>query len=158
MRQHQPDTFYGAGEEGLHALTHTADWEGGQTVYRPRLTVPVPWEQAHPYAVVSRLDPTTKGSWPSAPVEEVDPRGLRASQRALTTSGLEHYFNHSGSDFADLYDKTRGPSNLLPLVYRSTDAGYPHDILLSGHHRATTALLRGQQLRARVVRGGLTSR
>lgn len=91
-------------------------------------------------------------------MEEVDPRSLRASQRGLTTAGLEHYYNQPGRDFADLYDKTRSSSNLLPLVYRSTDAGYPHNILLSGHHRAAASLLRGMPLRARVVTGGLTPR
>lgn len=153
VRQHRPEALFGSGEAGLEALFHTAEWEGGGTVLQPRLTTPVPWERADDYSVMRRLDPKVRGSWPQATMQDVDPRGLRASQRALQSGGVEHYFHGQGDE--QLFDKTRGPSNLHPIVYRSTDPSYPHDIILSGHHRAASALLHGQQLRALVVQGGL---
>jgi len=152
VRQHRPEALFGAGEAGLEALSHTAEWEGGKTVLQPRLTTSVPWERADDYSVMRRLDPKVRGSWPNADIQDVDPRTLRASQRALTSAGVEHYFRNGEEQ---LFDKSRGPSNVHPIVYRSTDPSYPHDILLSGHHRAASALLHGQQLRALVVTGGL---
>lgn len=154
VRSHRPEVLFGSGEGGLEALSHTAEWEDGKTALQPKLTTSVPWEQVHP-EIERRLDPKVRGSWGSAPTEEVDPRQLRATQRGLTTAGVEHYYRQQHPDNADLFDKTRGPSNLTPIVYRSTDPTYPHDILLSGHHRATSALLHGRQFRALVVQGGL---
>ena len=157
VRKHHPDLLWGSGEPGLHALTHVqTGWtaEHGNE-FEESLTASVPWEQA-PTDIMRRLDPAVRGSWPSAPMEEVDPANLKASQRALTGAGMRHYFG--ATDFAQLHDVNRGPSNLHPIVYRSTDPAYPHDILLSGHHRAAASLLMGRPLRALVVTGGLLPR
>lgn len=161
IRAHRADELYGSGDEGLFALTHSQtdyDVSARSPVFESRLTTPVPWRQAHPHTVVRRLDPSAEHSWGSAPMKEVDPRDLHATQRALTTGGLQHYYESSSRDFSDLFDKNRGQSNLHPIVYRSIDPSYPHDILLSGHHRAAVSLLKGRPLRALVVTGALMPR
>lgn len=157
IRKNNPSALYGEGEHALHALTHTQDYGAGGVEYHPRNTTPVPWPQAHPHSIVRQLDPKVRGSWGSAPMEEVDPRSLHASQPSLTSTGLEHYFG--AKDFDQLHDTTRGASNLHPIVYHlERPRQEAMNVLLSGHHRAATALMRGNPLKALVVRGGLAQR
>jgi hypothetical protein len=83
---------------------------------------------------------------------DVDPRRLRSSQPAVTRDGVSHYLNSrqwemTGATYADQHNV----GNQYPTVYRrSRDS---EQVLLSGHHRATAALMRGEPLRARMVEG-----
>jgi hypothetical protein len=83
-------------------------------------------------------------------LEEVDPRELSCTQGGLQRPavvfylGIEHRL--TGEPFAN---KTNA-GNRHPVVYRRDDGT---TMILSGHHRATAALLRAEPLRARVLEG-----
>lgn len=81
---------------------------------------------------------------------EIDPRGLRSTQPALTRPGVAYYLTRAyvttGRTYAD-YDRT---ANRYPVVYRREDG---QDLIISGHHRAAAALLDGCPLSARLVGG-----
>lgn len=85
--------------------------------------------------------------------ESVDPRLLMATQTGVTNRGMKYYMNpendyeRHGATFAD-----RGNiGNRHPVIYQNDDIGAR--FLLSGHHRATAAILRGTPLHAVVVHG-----
>jgi hypothetical protein len=85
---------------------------------------------------------------PDHPVRHVDPRYLHASQPWVTRAGVDYYmtpeYERTGETFADQND----PGNQRPVVVRDV-AG--RNRLLSGHHRAVSALLKGKQFRALYV-------
>lgn len=91
--------------------------------------------------------------------EKVDPRYLRATQPHLVRAALNHYL----TGHEDLYADEHNAGNKTPVVYaRNNRDGNPDmpnwwtdedHIILSGHHRAAAALLRGEQFNAIVVRG-----
>jgi len=74
----------------------------------------------------------------------------------VTRSGVEHYmqgdYERTGQTYADAHQA----GNRFPVIYnRHNEAtGTTESLILSGHHRATKALLRGEQLRSIVVSGG----
>lgn len=74
-----------------------------------------------------------------------DPRTLKATQGQLTYAGVSHYLKSS-----TLYADSHQAGNQHPVVYHR---GEDH-LLLSGHHRAAKALLRGEQFDAIHVTGG----
>jgi hypothetical protein len=82
---------------------------------------------------------------PSAHMREMDPRHLHANQPWVTHQGVSYYmgerYHETGETFADMHVA----SNRWPIVYSDTRG---RNIVLSGHHRATAALLRGEQFRA----------
>lgn len=84
-------------------------------------------------------------------LKEYDPRTLHATQPMVTRAGVAHYLNtdqfeQHGETFAD-----RGNvGNRHPFVYEREDG---QNLLLSGHHRGIAAILKGENLRARSVKG-----
>ena len=88
-------------------------------------------------------------------LSDVDPRTLHSSQRGLTSPGVRHYmeddtYEQHGTTYAD----QGNVGNRYPVVLsRQEAAGVTRNVILSGHHRATKALLRGENLRAIVVPG-----
>ena len=82
---------------------------------------------------------------------DVDPRELSGSQSGVTRSGVKYYmgdhYSKTGKTYADEYN----PGNAHPVVYDRNDGS--ERILLSGHHRAVAALLKGTPLPARRVQG-----
>lgn len=85
-------------------------------------------------------------------LEGVDPRALHATQGWVTRGGVNYYlgqgYQQTGRTFAD----RENVGNQYPVVY-SDQRG--RNLLLSGHHRATAALLRGVPLQARRVQGNV---
>jgi hypothetical protein len=86
-----------------------------------------------------------------APVlHEVDPVTLHSTQPRITRAGVDYYlggqYERTGTTFADMHDA----GNRYPVVYERDDG---KNLLLSGHHRGTAALLKGEPLRARLARG-----
>lgn len=81
-------------------------------------------------------------------VTELDPRTLMTGQPSVTRAGVDYYmgdeYEKTGRTFAD-----HGAGNAMPVVYESTHPhfGWPERTILSGNHRATSALLRGAPLR-----------
>lgn len=80
------------------------------------------------------------------PTEKVDPRNLVATQDHLVRSTVRGYV----SDPNTVQHDTHQSGNKRPVVY---DRNGTH-LILSGHHRAAAALLRGEQFDAVVVHGG----
>jgi hypothetical protein len=77
-------------------------------------------------------------------LEDVDPRNLATSQPKVTASGVKHYLDDPSSLYAD----QTSAGNAHPIVYIRRGSKN----LLSGHHRAAAALLRGVPMKAIVVR------
>lgn len=81
-----------------------------------------------------------------APTKDYDVRTLHATQPHVTRAGVKHYMEkgEEGGTYA------RGGGNAKPTVYEREDGV---NILLSGHHRAVAALLKGKPLNARYTKG-----
>lgn len=86
----------------------------------------------------------------------IDPRELKSTQTWVTHQGVSHYmsgeYERTGRTFSDQHD----PGNARPIVYsrpRTPEGGTQEHIILSGHHRATAALLKGEQLEHIAVKG-----
>ncbi len=72
----------------------------------------------------------------------VDPRTLHKTQPSVVRAGVQHYL----SDPTSVYDDSHGgAANRYPIVYTRSNG---QNIILTGHHRATAALLKGQPLQA----------
>lgn len=87
------------------------------------------------------------------PVElhPVDPRNLMATQGSVTREGVAHYLGPQFHENQTLFADKDNAGNAHPTVYqRDRDQG---QMILSGHHRATAALLNGKMLDARVIKG-----
>lgn len=76
----------------------------------------------------------------------VDPRTVHSTQPSVTRAGVQHYMDPSATGYKDAHKA----GNRDPVVYDRDDG---RRLLLSGTHRATSALLRGEQFDAVVVRG-----
>lgn len=80
---------------------------------------------------------------------DFDPRVLSAGQPHVTRAGVEHYmggkFEQTGETFADQHNV----GNQFPFVV-SKRGGTEH-LIISGHHRATAALLQGRKLTTRWI-------
>jgi hypothetical protein len=83
---------------------------------------------------------------PDHPVQGVDPTTLTATQPSITRAGVAHYSSGATEQYSE-----GGAGNVHPVVYARDDGT---NLILSGHHRAATALLNGDQFQAKVVRGG----
>jgi hypothetical protein len=89
-------------------------------------------------------------------ISQVDPRGLRSTQPKVTRSGVDYYMSGNYERTGETYADRGNLGNQWPVVYRrpkAADADTSEDVLLSGHHRATSALLQGKPLEARLVEG-----
>lgn len=82
-------------------------------------------------------------------LHNVDPRALHATQPSVLSEHVGHYmgddYEKTGRTAADQHDV----GNKYPVVYAHPSGRWD---IISGHHRATVALLKGEALRARVVR------
>lgn len=116
---------------------------------------PVPWQGASRRKNQAPFDKDLVRHTLQTPIEgtrgltDIDPRVLRASQPNVTRAGVAYYmspqFEQTGRTFADQSHL----GNQHPLVYSREG----QEVLLSGHHRAAAALLKGQPLRARRISG-----
>lgn len=97
-----------------------------------------------------------------ARLKKFDPRTLHATQSGVTREGVDYYLEEAGRNRYSATGKTFAdqdqPGNRYPVVYRNPRSGQL--VILSGHHRATAALVQGRALdaiyvdpRIRVIRG-----
>lgn len=137
------DQFYGAGLSGLFP-------EGSSRI----TTVPFPAagrrKDRNPYD----KEIVHKALANETVTEQIDPRTLHATQPSVTQSGVEHYMNPAKNP--GLYADQHEAGNKHPVIYSRKEC---HDcpethMILSGHHRATAALLQGRQLTGIRVQGG----
>jgi len=83
-------------------------------------------------------------------LEQVDPRGLLATQGGPNREGIRYYLATNYTRWGLTYADRDRIGNADPVILlRARDGAR---LILAGHHRATVALLRGQPLLARVAR------
>lgn len=83
-------------------------------------------------------------------LEDVDARHLFATQPSVIRPGVAHYLGQDYHQTGRTYADHSNVGNQYPVVYTDRQG---QNIILSGHHRATAALLSGQFLKARRVWG-----
>lgn len=125
-------------------------------VFHGNPTAPVPLERASRKKKIQDYDKSIIHGLlrtpPGDDVEVVDPRELHnLNQPMVTRAGVQHYmqnddWKHGGQTYAD----QDSPGNRFPIVYDREDG---QRLLLSGRHRATAALLKGEGLPVRRVSG-----
>jgi hypothetical protein len=149
IREGRHDDLFGiganAGKLALFATPHTFGPSGPKT-YLMKPIAPAPFA-GRDYRLGSDIPAEVKGRWAHVPIESVDPRGLVATQPSITHQALSHYLGEGYPERGELFDRSRDASNDAPIVVHFQRGRY----LLSGHHRATAALLTGQHFPARVV-------
>lgn len=81
---------------------------------------------------------------------DLDPTQLHSTQPEVTRPATKYYmgdrYQQTGETFAD----QEQAGNRFPVVYNREG----QNMILSGHHRAMAALLRGENLRANFMQGG----
>lgn len=77
----------------------------------------------------------------------IDPRTLRATQPWVTRAGVDYYLNGKYEETGDTYADPYNAGNVYPVVWQDPNG---NNVILTGHHRAAAALLRGEPLLARV--------
>lgn len=88
-------------------------------------------------------------------LEPVDPRTLSARQAFVTREGVQYYLTNEFAETGSTYADPGSAINKFPTIYMREDGT---NMILSGHHRAAAALIKGEMLQARVVRGPWPSR
>jgi len=136
----------------LYGQTSTADYFGNQELKTP----PFPaWETRSKKGLKYDVDAVHEAIRKNPPdLVDVDPRTLHRTQPGLTKGGVDYYqgsdYQRTGKTYAD--SATKG--NTYPVVLqRAEPGGVTRNVLLSGHHRATAALFKGEPLRAIPVPG-----
>lgn len=110
-------------------------------------TTPAPWPRIGRTKGVPVYDEARVTAALSGPrhLTETDPRNLHSNQSSVTRPGVQYYmgsdYQKSGRTYAD-----RGVAgNRNPVIWRRSTG---ENVILSGHHRAAAALLRGEQFHA----------
>lgn len=83
-------------------------------------------------------------------LKPVDPRELYARQQWVTRGHMEYYMNDEDKTSGQTSADRGNIGNQAPVIYKREDG---QSVILSGTHRATRALLRGEPLMARVIEG-----
>lgn len=136
-------------------LHGTKDIEGVFPGGAPKATVPFPSGRRSKSGPKYDRDAVTEELIREPRTVDIDPRILSAGQPHVTRAGVEHYlgekFRETGETFADQHNV----GNQFPFVVtkRSNSPNQPeHEhLIISGHHRATAALLRGEKLTTRWI-------
>jgi hypothetical protein len=130
----------GTAHEGVHKLYG----QGVEAAFHGAPKITTPWPSAGRTKTDPGYDPQRVQAAlkdPSAHMMEMDPRHLHANQPGVTRAGVDYYsgseYRETGRTFAD----QQQAGNQYPIVYQRGG----RNRILSGHHRATAALLRGEQ-------------
>lgn len=138
-------------------LDHMDPWARTQRLYgagdpkklftsSPKTTTPWPQVGRTKGEPLYRQDLVNEALSQPRKTVNMDPRYLHATQPYVTEEGVDYYHHKSeyektGRTFAD-QDR---PGNRTPVVYSDRRG---RNLILSGHHRATSALLKGGQFEA----------
>jgi hypothetical protein len=88
---------------------------------------------------------------PEARTVDLDPRLLSSSQSSVHRAGVEHYLTGEAEMRGETFERSHNIGNQFPFVVtQRSGTGHQH-VIISGHHRATGALLRGEKLRTRWI-------
>lgn len=121
-------------------------------LFNEALRTSVPFPSARRLKTEPRFDSAKITELLKSPpvLTSIDPRALRSNQPSVTRDGVAYYMTDeyaiSGRTFADGHDA----GNKFPIVQVRERTG--EHIIVSGHHRATAALLRGENLQVRLSR------
>jgi hypothetical protein len=142
---HRPARLYGTGEAGIEKIFGAAP------------TAPTPWQSVGKSKKYGLMHPDEREAVTSElrrqppSLVEVDPRALLASQPSVVQHHLRYYmgrtFDLTGQTSAD----QGNVGNRFPVILHRPSRN--QNVILSGHHRATAALLKGMPLRALRVEG-----
>ena len=112
----------------------------------------IPWPMAGKTKKGANYDKDLVRAELSKPVNltATDPRQLHASQPGITRDGVDYYRGANYQNTGETYADQDNAGNRFPVVYNKEDG---RSILLSGHHRATAALIQGKQFDARHISG-----
>lgn len=122
-----------------------------ESLFKGHVVTTAPWPRAGRLKSGAHHDKELIRSTLSKPpvLEDVDPRALHSTQPNILREHVSYYmgknYEQTGRTAADPH--TVG--NKYPTVYVRPNDQWD---ILSGHHRAAVALLRGEPLRARVIR------
>lgn len=120
--------------------------KGVDALFKSAPVVPAPFPRAGRRKDVSDYDPDIVGkAIGEGKLQEIDPRTLSAHQPSVTLEGVRHYAEDRAGNFADGHKY----GNEHPVVYQREGT----NVLLSGTHRATAALVQGKPLKAIVTQG-----
>ncbi len=142
---HRPARLYGAGEAGI------------DRIFGPAPTAPTPWQSAGKSKKYGLLHPDEKDAIASElsrqppSLVEFDPRPLLASQPSVVQHHLRHYMGRNYDLTGQTAADQGNVGNRFPVILHRPSRN--QNIILSGHHRATAALLKGVPLRALRVEG-----
>jgi hypothetical protein len=120
-------------------------------LFKGRSWTSTPWPKAGKMKDQSHINRELIHAALSRPpeLEDVDPRPLRSTQPNILRQHVNYYmgksYEHTGRTAADPHNV----GNMFPTIYVRPNDQWD---ILSGHHRATVSLLRGEPLRARVIR------
>jgi hypothetical protein len=142
----QFDKHYGRGQESL--------FPNGET----KVTAPFP-SAGRSKKLKDYDQGKVNSALETAHVEDIDTRGLKASQPWVTGGGVSHYMGEGGKHYqetGETYADQASAGNKYPVIYHRSNPGESTNarIILSGHHRATAAHLKGEPLKGIVVHGG----
>jgi hypothetical protein len=131
----------GGGQETAHRLYGA----GAEAMFKGAPKTITPWQSAGRPKSGPGYDPQLVHNAlkdPSSHMMEIDPRHLHATQPGVTRAGVDYYsgseYRETGRTFADQHQAF----NRYPIVYQDRQG---RNKVLSGHHRATAALLHGRQ-------------
>lgn len=131
---------------GSHETAHRLWGQGVDAAFKGAPKIIAPWPTASRSKTNKGFDSQLVDNAlkdPSAHMMDMDPRHLHASQGWVTKPGVDYYsgtkYQETGRTFADQHQA----SNQYPIVYQRGG----QNRILTGHHRATAALLHGTQFK-----------
>lgn len=139
------------GPTSRHRLAHDIYGSGDPAkLFNGAPATGAPWPKASRLKHEPAFDKSRVNEVLQAPpvLTDLDPRNLHSTQPKVLAEHVRHYmgdeYEQTGKTAADQGDV----GNQYPVVYAK---GNGQNAILSGHHRATAALLKGEPLKARVV-------
>ena len=131
---------------GSHESVHRLYGQGVDAAFQGHSKIISPWPSAGRTKTDKGYDPQLVHNAlkdPSAHMMDMDPRHLHATQPWVTRGGTDYYsgqqYHETGRTFADQHKA----ENQFPIVYQRGG----QNKILTGHHRATAALLHGRQFK-----------
>ena len=111
----------------------------------------VPWPRAPRRKNQRDVDPDVLRRAIEGPTElrDIDPRQIHATQPQVTRGGIEYYMSDEYERIGETFADRGNAGNRFPTVYSREGV----NVLLSGHHRSTAALLQGRTFPGRWMEG-----
>lgn len=147
------ETGYDADQRArVRQLHGTKDIEGLFPGGAPKTTVPWPSGRRKKTEPKYDQDAVTAELIRPTRLVDIDPRILSAGQPHVTRPGVAHYLGDQYRATGETYEAGHNVGNQFPFVVtKHGDTDSPEHLIISGHHRAAAALLRGERLQTRWI-------